>query len=547
MEAIKIIEPRVNIKADTEKNHMVVLGGLRYTEQVHTADSYSQNQALFNFQPPSYDTIVDRNIKIRCKLNIVATGGDFQIGTNDGPRQFPIAAITDVLDLAINGEHVSTSLGDYIHALLCYDNNSQDRLKWSESSAMPDQYQVLSDWTTFGSNRNPLADYGENSNEQTRGGFVPYVVNAGNNVTYEFTEPLFISPMLNGLTEDEGLSNVNQLAITFRWKSDLSLVWSHSSAGNPITSLAVTFVEPPSLLVTYITRDVLQQIPPVITYPYHKPQEYIKTVNGGLAVPAGSTNQRVISDSIKLNQVPRKMFLFLRRSRQTSNFLTADSFATITNVTLNWDNQSGLLSNAQQQDLYKISRRNGLNLTWNQWKTYRGSVFCCEFGTDIGLQDGLAPGTQGQFTFYVQVDFENNSSQNIIYEFYTILILEGLYMVSPNQGRATLGNLVPQDILNSKSSPEFNFNDAQSHLAGGGFLSKMKNIIHKTAKGISKGVSVANKIVPYAQGIPGVSSAMPYLSMLDKGSKSLARMTGGGPVGGSLMSGRKINRRQMRR
>jgi hypothetical protein len=46
METIKVIEPRVNVKPDVEKNHAVLMGGLRYNEQVNVADSgKSQHQA----------------------------------------------------------------------------------------------------------------------------------------------------------------------------------------------------------------------------------------------------------------------------------------------------------------------------------------------------------------------------------------------------------------------------------------------------------------------------------------------------------------------
>ena len=40
MEAIKVVEPRVNVKEDEQKNHIVLQGGQRYTEQVHSADSF---------------------------------------------------------------------------------------------------------------------------------------------------------------------------------------------------------------------------------------------------------------------------------------------------------------------------------------------------------------------------------------------------------------------------------------------------------------------------------------------------------------------------
>lgn len=82
MQAIKVIEPRVNIKDDLEKNHIVLQGGLRYTEQKHTADSYGSLgavpvQALWTIYPPSTQTIVDRLFRVRMYVQVELLGGDF--------------------------------------------------------------------------------------------------------------------------------------------------------------------------------------------------------------------------------------------------------------------------------------------------------------------------------------------------------------------------------------------------------------------------------------------------------------------------------------
>ena len=57
MEAIKVIEPRVNVKADLEKNHTVLMGGLRVNQQINPADSWGSPgtqpvQALWTINTP---------------------------------------------------------------------------------------------------------------------------------------------------------------------------------------------------------------------------------------------------------------------------------------------------------------------------------------------------------------------------------------------------------------------------------------------------------------------------------------------------------------
>jgi hypothetical protein len=68
IETVKVMEPRVAVKSDVEKNHIVLMGGQRVTEQVAPADSWGSVgqkpvQALWTINPPSTQTIVDRRMR----------------------------------------------------------------------------------------------------------------------------------------------------------------------------------------------------------------------------------------------------------------------------------------------------------------------------------------------------------------------------------------------------------------------------------------------------------------------------------------------------
>ena len=524
LQTVKMIEPRVDISHDTEKNHVVMYGGQRLTQQVAPADSWGSAgttpvQALFTVNPPSTSTIVDRRMKVRCYLDIT-TNGNLQIGTNDALRQFPIASITDVLTVQINGETVSDNVADKIHALLCYGNDAQKRHETvSTSPAMPDGYQRYSDWATYGSSKNALAEYGETGVDEGRGGFPIQVISA-TNFRVVVTEPLFLSPFLTGLThQDEGFVNVNQMNISFRWKSDLSKVLSHSSLGNSITSVTVSMYRAPELLTTFITPDLTQPIPELQILPYHKSQEYIKQVS----TLANGASTKVISDSIKLSQIPRKMYLFCRHQRSTANQNVADSFLRIDALSLLWNNQSGLFSSASEQDLYEISQSNGLNLSYPQWRKYRGGVFCCEFGKDIGLQDTEAPGVQGQYTMQIQMDVTNVSGANYDAEFYVVFVNEGTFSISEQFARANLGNLTPEMVLKAKGDPQIHHIQYEQ-LQGGSFFSSLKNIVSKVAHGVG---AVARSPVGEA------------VSTLFPAARPVIQAVGQATRGGSLVGGSK--------
>lgn len=551
MQAVKVIEPRVNVKADEQKNHIVLQGGLRYTEQIHTADSSQLSpsvptQALWTIYPPSTHTVVDRLMKVRFYVEVESKEGDFQIGSNDAPRQFPIHSMTEVLTVQINGESISDNIGDKVSAMLAYGNSRADRNKtWSTTCAMPDQYQQLSDWTTYGSGKNPLADYGENSAEDPRGGFT-YEDISPTVKRYVVTEPILMSPFYDGLGHQvDGFAQVNQFNISYRFKADVSQFWTHSSAGNPISSgnLSVTFYKEPELITTYITPDITQPIPRLLTLPYHKTQDYLKQVN---AMSVGEI-RTVYSDSIKLSQIPRRMYLFVRKSRDTKTFTDADAFAGIKNVSILWNNESGLLNNANQQELYEISRRNGLNMSWSQFSKYRGSVVCIEFGTQIGLLDNEAPGVRGQYTIQVQVEVENLSGEDgWDADFYTLMLMEGTFQISENMGRATLGNLTPDVVFESKQSEEFDYSQYRD-LRGEGFFSSLKSFVNKVARGVQKGADVAEALAPVVtSAFPELAPVASALPQVHRGAQLARSLTGGGVVGGRLSGGQLKGRRRRR-
>lgn len=544
METIKVIEPRVNVKSDVEKNHAVLFGGLRYTEQVNVADSWGTPttkpiQALWNIFPPSTQTIVDRFMKIRCYFEIT-TDADLQLGTNDALRQFPISSITDVLTCQINGESVSDNLGDKLHAMLCYGDRDQWNKSMSMSAVSPDNYQEYSDWSIYGSAKNPLADYGEASAYDPRGGF-PVEVISPTQFRVVLTEPILMSPFYNGQgCQEEGFVNVQQFNISYRWKTDLTKLLSHSSLGNAITSVDVKMYQAPEILTTYITPDLTQPIPQLQVLPYHKPQEYLKSQTPQ-ALGAGLSDSTPTSDSIKLSQIPRRMYVFFRHERSSSDYTVADSFLAIEHLEVLWNNQSGLFSQCSSQELYEISRRNGCNLSYPQFSKYRGSVFCAEFGKDIGLLDNEAPGVQGQYTIQVRATVKNTSSSPFTADFYVVMLNEGTFSIAENMGRASLGNLTPQAVLASKESDELHY-ESYEDLQGGSFFSKLKNLVNKVARGVQKGVGVAEKFAPAVVGaVPELAPLASALPMVGRVAGQARRATGGRLVGGQIM--RKGRRR----
>ena len=530
-------DPRIDVVSDEEQNHIVHKGAQRSTNYVQTADSYqvgvAPTQSSWSVSPPSNQTIVDRFVRVRHYLEFDATNANIDLGINSGFRQFPVSSICDVATLSINGEQVSENIQSKLHAMLTYGNTPEQRRKsWSTAPAQPDSYQDYGDYLTYGSARNPLADFGENSTEPSRGGFEVEVTVVNKTVRAVITEPIWVSPLYNGLgSQVEGMVNVNQLNLTLRYNTNSARVFCHHDTGAiPLGASTGKFYQAPELLITYLTPDMTQPIPSLQVLPYQSCNEYVRELS---TITAGATST-VFSDTIRLSQIPRFVYLFARRNEATSTFETSDSFLGIDNVSIQWNNEAGLLSGATKQDLFEMSCRNGCNLSYPAWTKYRGSVLALELGKDIGLPDGMAPGVNGQFTIQCQVTFKNLDATSFTGTFYLVAVNEGIFTVGPNVGRASLGGVSPQKVMAASESMH---KSDHTDVEGGSFWHSAKSLVKKGHKMVKKHSGLA-KAVGEAAGL----AISPEAVLAYEGAKA-SGLLGGSQVGGRLVGGRRRMRR----
>jgi len=532
---VKVLDPRVNVVGDEQQNHIVLFGGSRVNEQVFTSDSSQIKpsapvNALFTINPPSTLTIVDRNIRIKAYLEI-KTDQPHQLGLNDALRAFPLNSIIDVTSCQVNGENLSENSGDKLHALQCYGSTLEDMSRTvSTTPTYPDQYQEYADYVTFGSSKNALGSYGENGVPVgARGGYVVEVVDA-NTFRAVVVESLQLAPFSKGIgQEEEGMVNVNQININLRFKSELSKVLSHASAGNAITSVSCVFYERPQCLVRFITPNMTQRIPEIQHLPFYSDQDYIKNIGTLASGASGKTT----TDVVKLGQIPESVYIFIRHSRDTHDFKVCDSFLAIERVSILFNNESGLLSNCGVEDLYEISARNGCNLSFPAWSYYRGSVLKLRFGVDIGLPDYLSAGCQTQASIQITVDYKNASSSSFTGELYTVFRNVGTFSVFENGARASVGNLTPDIVRMAIDAPELHYAD-YTRLSGGSFWSNLKNVANKVANFVS------GRVVPIASKVASVVApeALPIIEGVGKGASAIAGLTGGRMAGGRMAGGR---------
>lgn len=528
---------------DSKREYAILKGGNQVTWKQYNTTSISNSSIVFSAPPPSGNVFVDRKqylmLPVRLIINGNVAGGATQLLNSgfDAPRAWPLMGALETLQASINGQSFSIYISDMVHALTHY--NTDIKLNNGDYSLTPtysDQSQEYSDLAGANASvRNPLGFYGNGLHQcpMPRGGFPFNVVeNTATRAIVDMVicEPLFLSPFFWGCGNASGFYNVTTMDFTFNFLTNAgNRMWSHLSdlgagATSNITSIetrfnnfdaglpggySFTYVDnTPRLFFKYITPDATQILSPnmPITYPYFDVQRYI-TAQPQISASASS---QVISNNLQLNSIPRMMYLYVRHRNQdlyASPNLT-DTFLSIEGCNITFANYTGLLANANQRQLYKISVKNGVDMSFTQWSGIPvssaslvvaappvpqtrygtvGSVLAVEFATDLGLPSDMAPGLQGQFTLQVTLNVRNTSGQTINPEFYVIIVNEGSFTI-PGLNSATkqLGIISKEDVLNAQKQQGIDYDDVKEDGYGGNFLSGLKKFGHKFNKFLRK-------------------------------------------------------------
>ena len=229
-------------------------------------------------------------------------------------------------------------------------------------------------------------------------------------VTYQVTEPLSF-PWLNKDVENDGtLARISQVDVQIGWHSSLqglftagldmikSSVYNTSNTPPTLVSIAgctVVGVTWPvnsqaQLLMRQLTPTVA--IPPVVKYTYNDFKQYTSTTPLTLT-NAGQTGQLILN-SVRLNQVPNRIILFAHRTNQIADASSTDCYLRINSLVINTNGTNASFSNATPEQLYQMSVRNGLNMSWQDWYNNVGSIVVIDVRkADIGglVADVLTP------------------------------------------------------------------------------------------------------------------------------------------------------------
>ena len=248
--------------------------------------------------------------------------------------------------------------------------------------------------------------------------------------------------------------------------------------------------------------------------------EYIAAAG---AFPRGGSGV-INSSNIQLNGIPDKLILFVRRSLGNLNCCDTDSFLTIDNVRINFNNQAGLLSSMSQEQLYTNSVLSGLvNMSYEEstgltmsvasfsnpgtvglaqsfrpfsgvgsrvnaagvaspgfkYISTTGTLLVLDFAEVIQLTDEYyAPGSLGTFNVQIQLGCTNNQSIDWAagsYEFIIIPMNSGVFVNERGTSSTFLSLLTKQDVLSSLEQEHYTNFEVHRMVGGRSFMENLRS------------------------------------------------------------------------
>lgn len=584
----------------------VYRSGSNVTVSTFEAISKSSSSITFNVQVPSETTVIDRRViwESEIEFDITFTSGPgvtqpvMEYGEKQAFCPWPMHTLCNTMQATINNNSVTQNTADIIAALSRMHDMRELQRYNGMTCLKPDNYSNYSDGVATISN--VLA---ANQNVAIEGDYKPRAgilanlsaVNASGNfstssinrpsgpsaaVTYHvvatFREPLLFAPFIytNPMENGQGFYGIQNMNFVFNLNANGGNIYrmcDNRAYGDPTSSanqlynnnvaptmqnlniitsrLIFNFLTPkPSDLLA--ARNVVQywEMPRYIKASCLSTLQNTAYVPNALAtVPPPFPTESVQSQSLQLNQVPDKLIVFFRPSNPT--LFDTNRSLIIEGISINWNNQSGILASATQDQLWRYSVEAGSIQTWEEFSGVLqsrggvgnasaqyspsstlgtncfnnqlpsvGSYLMLDFAKHINLsEDYYAPGSLGnfnlQFTVRTASNFRPGSGRATLGQMDLVIctVLSGVFVTEKGQSATYTGVLTKDDVLSAASQrPE---SDADARRLVGGFMNigSLANLARKAVGTISKYaplIKTAASFAPQSGRIGKIASAV---------------------------------------
>jgi hypothetical protein len=549
LKAFKVVDPRVELSK--AKSLAIFQGGKQINVVANISTSFSPSSITFSAPPPNPGTILDRVMWLGLPVRLTFTGTStnpanigqsfLRYGTHDALRAFPLQRCIATTTVTFNNTSLTINSSDVLPELLRYNSDQFDENFMFDCPALQDVGTNYDDW--IGTNQNVLSGVLQGANMHTRprgvfrvffpltgafpipglmiadpatGGAMTNVANPPIVAGY-IIEPLILSPFIYNRLREGGLTALQTLQFTFTMGS-YARMWSHANstglAGNRLitgvtgdingTGIAAPYENTPKLFFTYITPQLTNVPPTINVYNYYQVDRYPSTIPN----LAPNTTITVASNNVQLNSIPNCIFVYARDNNQVRDApggcALPDAFTAITAISVNWNNNAGLLSSATCADLYHIAKKNGCRLTYEEWygETMNGNgavvpttggMLRLQFGEDIGLNENEAPGLLGTYQLQINMTIRNQSTVARDLVFMVVVVSQGIITIGENRSVTQIGVITQDQILNSASFPQASYTELQS-IYGGNIWDSVKKFFSNVKTGIREAAPIAKTL-----------------------------------------------------
>lgn len=470
---------------------------------------------------------------------VITPGLDFSLAP------FPLHTLVQTATATINDTTVTLNTGDVLHELLRLTDYAKNRLQ----RTCPTMLDSYANYTQCNNARqNPIAGY-DNANsryEVPNGAFgnVSFTDSAGNdlvgngnypnpaggpNINYTngvpvvtagavapypiyfrftSTEKVVLSPFIfsDVHENDTGIFGVQNIQFVFnmnapsmsgvagrviRNNNQVGTITPGSVGFNTGTVNQSPFVNS-RLNVQFLTPALSVPLPaksivPYYEFPRYVSQQSLVNSTGAPGIANGQVAQ-IQSQTITLPCIPDMFLLYVKPQSYSANGTDGDYYLPLTQISINFDNFSGLLSSHTTEQLYAMSVSNGLDMDYNTWRgkfvsegaltPSVGGFLVLKPSKDITLQEGQAPSVVGNYTFQFNATVQNFGA--------TPITNATLYVVTANSGyletvkgssRVIKGVLNEADVINAPMSSAGTRSNLQRIVGGRGALHKLGNVL----------------------------------------------------------------------
>lgn len=539
-----VLDDRLNVS--DKIGFQIYKGPQSNNMQTFSALSQSNSSHQFSIQVPSEMTIINRVVYWKCTVVLKLTkgtagarpAGEYMVnyGLQDALASMPLHQLCSTLQATINSTTVSVNIRDVLPAIQRMFPQQHLGEYNSLAPVYLDNCRIYQD--LVGANNNALGAYGNSADPYLvpRGAwaldsfiasdtaFTVPAVPSDDTVYVKFTsvEPLMLSPFVYGPnSKEQGFYGIQNMNFTFNIGDAKRCFRSASKYWNGIDIVSFTGSE---LQFNMLTASPNTILPSRNVIPYYELPRFISqtgtiavaTKANGLLTPA---TLDLNSNSLQLNQIPQYAIIYARKSQASQTVNDPDFFCPIQQISIQFNNVSGILASATKEQLFAMSKENCLNMNWqefsgkankigngqiNQFATV-GAPLILEFGKDIPLVEPYySIGSLINANLQVKVKAENyDENATVATELVIVLMNVGVFTSERGNSATFLSPVSKQDVLDVANDTPVPASDVK-RMVGYGFLDNLKTMLASAMKNPSKVVeAVCSVAKPLASAVSG--------------------------------------------